>query len=62
MNAKDIEAVIEVDKIYVNVVDILDQCTDTELKELFLYYFSEEDILDMLNGETIIEYSKEHLQ
>lgn len=40
----------------VRVVDILDKCTQSELKELFEDYFDNEDIIDMINEDYLLSY------
>lgn len=56
--AEDITAEIFENSNIVKVVDILKQCTNEELKTLFFEFFEDEDILNMLDRESIKDYIK----
>ena len=55
MVIEDIIVTTEVE-VKVQVVDILDKCTQSELKELFKEYFDDEDIIDMINEDYLLSY------
>lgn len=55
MVVEDIIVTTEIE-VKVQVVDILDKCTQSELKELFKEYFDNEDIIDMINEDYLLSY------
>lgn len=54
--AEDITAEIFENSNIVKVIDILNQCTNEELETLFFEFFEDEDILNMLDKESIENY------
>lgn len=56
--AEDITAEIFENSNIVRVIDILKQCTNEELETLFFEFFEDEDILNMLDRESIEDYIK----
>lgn len=56
--AEDITVEIVENSNIVKVVDILQQCTNEELETLFFEFFEDEDILNMLDRESIEDYIK----
>lgn len=56
--AEDITAEIFENSNIVRVIDILRQCTNEELETLFFEFFEDEDILNMLDRESIEDYIK----
>jgi hypothetical protein len=53
---EDIKVEIFENSNIVKVVDILQQCTNEELETLFFEFFEDEDILNMLDRESIEDY------
>lgn len=59
MNARDIFVPTEVE-VKVQVVEILDKCTQSELKELFNDYFDDDEIIAMVSEEELLSYVRKY--
>jgi hypothetical protein len=59
MVIEDIIVTTEVE-VKVQVVDILDKCTKSELGELFREYFDDDEIIAMVSEEELLSYVRKY--
>lgn len=59
MVIEDIIVTTEIE-VKVQVVEILDKCTQSELKELFNDYFDDDEIISMVSEEELLSYVRKY--
>lgn len=59
MVIEDINVTTEVE-VKVNVVDILDRCSESEIKELFKEFLAEVDIIKMISEDYLLFYIRKN--
>lgn len=59
MVIEDINVTTEIE-VQVQVVDILDRCSESEIKELFKAYLDEVDIIKMISEDYLLFYIRKN--